>query len=364
MVNNGTPMVIKYWGVRGSIPTPLTKEEIRKKQKQLIGYLISNGQSILSGASDNEIEAFLDTLPFRIGGTYGGNTTCIEVQANDSPLIVFDAGTGIRLLGKELMKNRLFLERPNLNPLSSREQSAKEIDLFFTHCHWDHIQGFPFFDPAFIPDVSINFYGKKDTREHLSDVLRRQQRDPTFPVEWEAMPCKKEYIELPRFNGEPVCLGDATVSYCQLDHPNGGLAYSVEAHTKKFVCATDTEHRDIPDPDIVKLAENADVLYYDTQYTPEEYAGGNPELLTGALHRVKWGHSTYKWAIITALAANVKTVVLGHHEPLRDDEGLVDLRDKAEYFAKNQLKLPENKGKKLEVVMAYEGLEQRLEHNQ
>lgn len=354
----GPSMVIKYWGVRGSIPAPLTTQHIMAKEKVLIEGIIKAGgtQKLFGDKPDPEaIQKYLNSLPLSISGTYGGDTTCLEIQAHNSPLILIDAGSGARALGNVLL-GKLFSGK-NLNPLDSNEERKRSMDLFFTHYHWDHIQGFPFFAPAFIPgDIKllIHFYGKRNAKVRLSHVLQGQQEYPHFPVEWEAMPCEKSYKELGRMAPVDINVGAAIVKYAELDHPDRILGYSIEIDNKKFVCGTDTEHRDVEDPVLCKLANNADILYYDSQYTPEEYSGRK------GISRVRWGHSTYEWAIKTALKANVRIVVLGHHDPSRDDFEMEELEEKAHEYRNSQLKLPENEGKKLEVVVAYQGLEQEL----
>lgn len=350
-------MVIKYWGVRGSIPAPLTTEQIRAKEKKLfsaIRDLMSRGKDGTRFIDENRLDELEGTLGLReltLSGTYGGNTTCVEIQAKDSPLIIIDAGTGIRGLGKSLME--LIFSDKQLNPLNSDESTKRQIHLFFTHYHWDHLQGFPFFGPTFIKGVNINFYGKMDTRKRLSEVLAGQQQYPNFPVEWDDLPCEKEYHEMKRLCREPIHLGKTTIQYQELTHPDSVFAYSFECNGKKFVFASDTEHKDIPDPRLIRLAEGADMLYYDAQYTPEEY-------MDPKFPKLDWGHSTYEWAVRNALAANAKVVVLGHHEPTRDDFDLDKIHERAVAFKNRQLKLPENKGKSLSVAMTYEGLEQRL----
>ena len=364
-MNENISMVVKYWGVRGSVPAPLTPEQIKEKEEALVEKIIADGGTEKLFGNDPEmlktyIKKYLRGLPLSLSGTYGGDTTCLEIQAKDSPLIILDAGTGIRNLGKELTK-RLF-SGSNLNPLNTDENTKKDIHLLFTHYHWDHIQGFPFFAPAFIPGdnkVKIHFYGKKDARKRLSEVLEGQQQYPNFPVVWEDMPCNKEYTELPRLEPHEIPIGKASVVYQELTHPDSVFAYSVEINGKKFVCATDTEHKDSPDPRLVKLVSGADILYYDSQYDPEGYLG-DPKSLTGPLTKFDWGHSTYEWAIRNALAANVRTVVLGHHEPVRDDFKIKELEERASEFSYEQLKLPKNSGKDLKVIMAYQGMEQRL----
>ena len=350
-------MRIKYWGVRGSVPAPLTSEQVWAKQIALLKRI----QKDCFVGERESLEWYLKTLPRSLTGTYGGDTTCIEVQIRDSPLIMMDAGTGARALGQTLI-GRLFGNTHSLNPLNSYLSTARDIHLFFTHYHWDHVQGIPFFGPAFLPGplkVNMHFYGKANVTQRLSDVLKGQQEYPSFPVVWEDMPCGKEYRELSRMEPEEVTIGKARVRHQELTHPDSVFAYSIEAEGKKFVFATDTEHKDRPDPRLVRLARNADILYYDSQYTSEEY-DGDPKSVTGLPAKIDWGHSTFEWAVRNALAAGVKTAVLGHHEPRRDDFGLEELFERALAFRDTQLRLPEHSGKQLEVVLAYQGLEQTL----
>lgn len=357
-------MVIKYWGVRGSIPSPLTTEQVRVKEIALLQQIQRDGGiERLFGASParEAIAEYLQRLPLSISGTYGGNTTCAEVQVKDSPLIMIDAGTGARLLGR-ILAGRLFSSSGNLNPLNTEEEYQRQIHQFFTHYHWDHIQGLPFFDPAFIPGdakIFIKFYGKKDAKVRLSHVLGGQQQYPNFPVVWEDMPCDKDYQELPRLSPFTFKIGQATVTYQELTHPDSVFAYSISLNGKKFVFATDNEHKDVPDPRLVRLAKDADILYFDAQYDPEGYIG-DPKSVTGPLPKIDWGHSTYEWGVRNSLAAGVKALVLGHHEPRRDDFGIELILERALRFRDEQLRLPENEGKKLEIVLASEGLEQRL----
>jgi len=356
-------MIIKYWGVRGSIPSPVTSEQIREKEAALIKKIIADGGiEKLFGArpDDGKIDEYLNSLPLSLSGTYGGDTTCFEIQVKNAPLIMIDAGTGARNLGKVLL-GRLFSAK-NLNPLNTIEKFNKDVYLFFTHYHWAIFRVSRFFAPGFLPGnlrVNINFYGKSNTRQRLSEVLAGQQEYPNFPVVWEDMPCSKNCTELGRLEPNSIQVGEARVTYQELTHPDSVFAYKVEAGGKKFVCATDTEHKDTPDPRLVNLSKDADILYYDCQYTPQEYVG-TPGTLTGALTKFDWGHSTYEWAIKNALAANVKTVVLGHHEPMRNDFQLEELLERALKYRDEQLKLAASEGKKLNVIMGYQGLIQTL----
>lgn len=356
-------MRITYWGVRGSIPSPLTTAQIQEKETALLKRIIADGGlEKLFGANPQPevIRAYLETLPFSLSGTYGGDTTCVEIQTKDSPLIIIDAGTGARALGQTLL-GRLFSGN-NLNPLNHNAETARDIHLFFSHYHWDHVQGIPFFGPAFIAgekQVRMNFYGKADARQRLSDVLKGQQEYPSFPVVWEDMPCGKEYHELSRMTPAEIHLGESTVRNQELTHPDSVFAYAITVGDRKFVFATDTEHKDRPDPRLVQLARDADILYYDSQYTSEEY-DGDPKSVAGLPAKIDWGHSTYEWAVRNALAANVHTVVLGHHEPRRDDFKLEELLGRAIAFRDAQLQLPAHTGKQLQVVLAYQGMTQTL----
>ena len=344
------------------MPAPLSLEAIAAKQLGLVQKIIQDGgtEKLFGAQPPEAVEQYLRTLPFPLAATYGGDTTCIEVQAKNSPLVIIDAGTGIRQLGRVLL-GRLFSDC-HLNPLSSDENSKRDLHMLFTHYHWDHIQGFPFFAPAFIggqKQVNFYFYGKKDTRMLLSEVLKGQQQYPNFPVVWDEMPCAKKYLELNRLYASILNLGQLRISYQELSHPDSVFAYRFDIADKSFVCATDNEHRDIPDPRLVKLARNADILYYDAQYTPEEYQGA-PGVPTGVMPKIDWGHSTYEWGIRNSLVAGVKTLVLGHHDPVHDDFLMEEILQRANDFRDQQLRLPQNQGKTLEVIMAYQGLEQNL----
>ncbi len=354
---------IKYWGVRGSVPSPISDEQVLEKCVSLVMRLAKDGGTeklFGSPIDEQQVLNYLKSLSPALRGTYGGDTSCVEIQAANSPLIIFDAGTGIRHFGKALF-SRMF-GKQNINPLSSNADHARDLHLFFSHYHWDHLQGFPFFGPGFVSGpmkVNISFYGKRNTQQRLSEVLEGQQQCPNFPVDWEDMPCGKTFFELGRLEMEKVQLGDALVTYCELTHPDAVFAYAVEVNGKKFVYATDTEHKDSVDPRLVRLCKGANILYYDSQYTPEEYIG-TPNTLTGPLTKFDWGHSTYEWAVKTALTAGIQEVVLGHHEPLRDDFLLDDLLSRACTFKENMLKLPEFRGGELKVSLAHQGMEQVL----
>lgn len=273
-----------FWGVRGSIPAP--------------------------GPSTVEI---------------GGNTSCVEVRVADQ-IVIFDGGTGLRLLGEKLLQEQ---------PVTAH--------LFFSHVHWDHIQGFPFFVPAFIPGNTFYLYGGRNVSRTLEETLAGQMNYPNFPVTLRDMGSTMVFRDL--HEGEEVLLADGKVKIWGVagNHPNGVFAYRVEYNGRALVYATDTEHYAVHDPKIVALAKNADVFIYDSQYTPEEYAGEG-----GRRPKVGWGHSTMIEGAEIAKIAEVGTFVLFHHDPSQSDAAVREKERRArEVFPRS--------------IAAYEGLEIDLE---
>ncbi len=217
----------------------------------------------------------------------GGNTSCVELDCGGETIIL-DAGTGLRPLGADLVR-----------------RGVGEVHLLLSHFHWDHIQGFPFFAPAYLPDRKVTLYGGA---EDLRGRLAAQMRAPHFPVGLEVMRARLAFV--PVAPGQVFQIGAATVRAAPAKHPNGCLAYRVEHGGASVVYATDTE----PDAggrldeDLAALARGADLLIYDAQYTDDEMAA-----------KRGWGHSTAREGARLAAAAGVKRLVLFHHDPGRDD---------------------------------------------
>lgn len=306
-------MKVRLWGVRGSIPCPGP-----------------------------------DTV------RYGGNTACIELRFEEcNRLIIIDAGSGIRPLGNHLMSNDL----PN-GPINT--------ELFITHTHWDHIMGFPFFTPIFIPGTKLKVYGPVTYEdEGLDTIVGGQLSYRYFPVRQNELAADIQYLALKE---RTMDLGDGIwVTTKYLNHPILCLGYRFEYRGKSFCTAYDTEPfrnvfpTDPEDPDYDELAaeegekaaqeENekvqrflnrADLVVYDSQYTKKEYEK----------NRTGWGHSYYEWVINTAHKAKVKQVLLYHHDPLRTDRELEQL----ETSYKKQIRGQTN----LSIDMAREGMELTL----
>lgn len=270
-------MKIRFWGTRGSIPTP--------------------GQRTVR---------------------YGGNTACVEVRDSTDQLLVLDAGTGLRELG-----------------LTLNGTSPLTVDLFLSHLHWDHIQGIPFFRPAFDPKSTLRLYGPTQHRP-LRELLGLGMDDPFFPVDLDGLPVQLEVHEVE--SGSRRVVGPYTVTATTIFHPAPALAYRIEADGKTIVYATDTEDQSTGRPNpVVDLAGNADALIHDGQFLDADFKAG-------------WGHSTVSSAIDVATRANVKRLILYHHDPDRSDDALDRIGVDAQKRA-NAL------GKGLEVIVAREGME-------
>ncbi len=305
-------MRIKFWGVRGSIPCP--------------GPLTMK---------------------------YGGNTPCIEIRFDDlDRVIIIDAGSGIRELGNYMVGNDL-------------KNGPLKTELFLSHTHWDHIMGFPFFTPIYIPGTHIKVYGPVSyENDTLEDIVGGQLAYRYFPVRQAELAAKIEYIHLKE---QALDLGDGIeLSTKYMNHPLLCLGYCFKYKGKTFSTVYDTEpYRNLfcSDPNdpsydevmyiegeqvvkeqneaIEQFTKGADLLIHDSQYTEEEYLDG----------KLGWGHSTYEYACPAAEHSNVKKLALFHHDPMRTDDQMDELA---------KIHCKPGKYGNTEVVFAREGMEIKL----
>ncbi len=231
---------------------------------------------------------------------FGGNTTCIRI---DGPkrTIIFDAGTGIRELGKDMARDQtLGIERPCI--------------LAFSHFHWDHIQGLPFFIPAYDKrrTFTLSAIGRERYGQDLRTIFETAMQEEYFPVSLEGMGAQIEFMQS---RTDTITAGDAEASVVRHNHPGGAYSYRfISPGGKKVVICTDIEHGDNLDERIIVLASGADLLIHEGQYTPEE------------LKKYKgWGHSSWEQAIEVAERAGVKQLVITHHDPDHDDRTLHEI---------------------------------------
>jgi phosphoribosyl 1,2-cyclic phosphodiesterase len=281
-------MKIRIWGTRGSIPSP--------------GREMSR---------------------------YGGNTTCVEVRLTDNTLIIIDAGTGIRKLGQALIG----------------ETGLKDINLLLTHSHWDHLQGFPFFLPAYSGAYTIRVLGGPLARQSLKKYLAHQMEPPFFPVNFRLLEARFH------FDGSDAVeavgtrrIGGADVTSIPLNHPNGGYGFEIREQGGTFIFLTDNElgfshPGGLSMEEYAERCRGADLVLHDAQYTDEEY-----ERTRG------WGHSTYSAAVSLAAAAGVRRFGLCHHDPDRSDDEL----DALVLKCRHQLRLA---GSEVDCFAVREGME-------
>lgn len=254
---------------------------------------------------------------------FGGNTTCIEILTDGRDRIIFDAGTGIRVLGLKLMQEEF-------------GQGKGVANVFFTHSHWDHIQGFPFFTPAYVGRKDskgnriddycneFNLFGAADVGDRLEATLRGQMDNFYFPVDLNYLSSKINFRTL---KDNRVKIGDTTISAIKLVHPNGVLGYRIEDSKHSVAIATDCEHPSdgTIDQNLLEIARNVDLLIYDGQYTSEEYSPHKFDLPGPG--KQGFGHSTPEEGVRAAKAAGARRLVITHHDPLHYDAKLREMEE-------------------------------------
>ena len=257
---------------------------------------------------------------------YGGNTSCVQVTMDDGTLNIFDCGTGIHELGQELMASG---------------QSPLKGNLLITHTHWDHIQGFPFFVPLFVPGNEWEIYGPGGMGSQLNTTLSGQMSYSYFPIHLEALGATVGFTNLGEgdFN-----LGGAQVEVRYTNHPSLTLAYRLESGGASFVYIPDHEPHSLhpvgappgtppihhEDRSHIDFLEDADLLIHDAQYTEEEYST-----------KIGWGHSPFEKVVDNAIAGRVKRLAFFHHDPMRDDDAMDKLVERARKRAEGADHVPE-----------------------
>jgi len=261
-------MLVKFWGTRGSIPAP----------------------------EPNCMK-------------YGGDTSCVSIHSA-TDILILDAGSGIRKLGASLAEDPLF---------------TGTAYIFLSHSHWDHIQGFPFFQPAFVAGNTFFIHGAFKADRRLQSALKGQMGSIYFPVSLEDLSGSLKFVELVE---EDTIAGNCTVRSRALNHPGGCLGYRISDGSCTVAYCTDTEHRpNGVDEKVIELAKDADLLIYDAQFTPKEYA----------TNRKGWGHSTWQEGVKIAHEANVGKLVLFHHDPYHSDSIIDKIVEEARVFFPNTI---------------------------
>lgn len=310
-------MYVKFWGTRGSIPTSLTSEEIKHKFKRVL-----EGAAGLNLTDESVIDQYLARLPLSLQQTIGGNTTCLEIRSGNQ-LLILDLGSGARVLGLDLMKRGF-------------AQGHQNADILITHTHWDHILGFPFFTPAFIPNNRFTFHSPFPD---LADRLAQQQHPHFFPVSLDYMNAAFEFKLLTP--NEWTQIGNVKIYPMRLSHPGVTYGYRIDNGQSCLVMASDSEYKKVKPEDTEEYVEffrEADLLVFDAQYS-----------LSEMLDKPDWGHSTAMMGAEFAHRAQVKRLALFHHDPTSSDEAVWSTTNQAEAYLMHR-RHP------CEVLVAYDGL--------
>jgi phosphoribosyl 1,2-cyclic phosphodiesterase len=310
-------MNIKFWGVRGSIPTPVSSSRIKSKISAIVEQITPEDLQ-----SPECRERFLAGLPPWLFGTVGGNSPCVSVIFDDNTdCIVFDCGSGLRELGIAQ---------------ASETKKISHFHVFLSHFHWDHLQGLPFFGPGYNPSIKMDFYSPVGG---LEPVLSGQMKHPYFPVNLNAMGSTKTF----HYMEKDVDIQGRTISMKKMNHPGDSYAYCVNENGKRFIYATDTELTSgdfLNNDENTAFFKNADMIVIDCQYTLGE-----------AIEKYNWGHSAFSLAVDFTANWNIKHMVMFHHDPTYDDQKLYGILQSARWY------LERMNIKGIELTLAYEGLE-------
>jgi len=254
-LNNGDRLRIQFWGVRGSTPA---------------------AEAAMTGV--------------------GGNTPCIALNYGLEPVVIIDGGTGLRLLG--------------LN-LNSSDAGLFEASILFSHFHWDHIQGLPFFPPIYSEHARLNLYSGVSAAA-LEQILQNQMRDPYFPIPFSTARSRRHFSQV---TAKGCQIGSLRISPVHLNHPGGATGYRIDSPAGSLIYVSDHEHGvSAVDDRIAEDAAGADLLIYDSQFTPTEYPNFKG-----------WGHSTWLEGTRLAIRAGIKQLLLFHHSPSRTDKDVAEV---------------------------------------
>jgi phosphoribosyl 1,2-cyclic phosphodiesterase len=314
------------WGSCGSLPSPSSSASIRRKVRDAIWGAREHTFKTLP-----EVDAYLDTLPHSAWGTYKANTSCVQIEAGTSDYIFCDAGTGLRDFALTLGNN----------------SSPATYHIFISHLHWDHIQGFPFFSPAYQAGNRIIFHG---FHRETEQAIRTQMDAPCFPVPFEAMQADIEFDI--QDDGASFDIENVHISTIKQQHPGDSWGFSFEQNDKRIVFSSDSEHGPEAHEEnypFVDFFHQADILIFDGQYTYEE---ANNE-------KRYWGHSDHITAIELAARAEVRQLIVFHHEPAYSDRDIENIHQEALQHCKQQVRTKNSNTNDFpqRIELAFDGLE-------
>jgi phosphoribosyl 1,2-cyclic phosphodiesterase len=318
-------MRVKFWGTRGSIPVSMTTWDVRAKIKTAL--LRAATQAPLNAAN---VDAYIDTLGFDVAGTFGGHSSCVQIITDGSEHVILDSGTGIRPLGQSMLAR--------FGPAT-----PQTYHLFMSHVHWDHIMGFPFFTPVYIPGNRIVIHACHAEVEY---AFRRQQGAPSFPVDFDQLGASIEFDVL-----QPNTVYDIAglkISARLQRHAGDSYGWRFEQAGRSVVYSTDSEHQvgdEAERAGIVKFFAGADVVVFDAMYS----------LADAISVKADWGHSSNIVGVELCQAAQAKRLVMFHHEPAYNDTQIQAVLNETRRFEEIT-----RDGPALEVLSAWDGLELAL----
>lgn len=319
-------MLVRFWGTRGSLATPLNAAAVRRKVRAGLIAAIERGLP-----SIEQLDDFIDRdLSFAVAGTFGGNTACVEIDDVGEDYFLCDLGTGVREFGDTV----------TLRPAADRSNTFR---VFLSHLHWDHVMGFPFFAPAYDPGYRIAVYS---CHADVERALRGQHGGPGFPVDFDQLSATIDFHVLePDYSYK---IGGVTVRALKQYHEGDSYGWRFEHDGKVAIYSTDSEHKPnhSPSEDVfVAFFANADLIVFDAMYSLAESISLKQD----------WGHSSNVLGVELALRAGAKRLALFHHDPANDDDALAKVLADARRY--EQLS---RDGSAVQVISAYDGLEVRL----
>ncbi len=318
-------MKLKFWGTRGSIPVSLTAPDVRARL-----ILALRGAVGRRFEQPGEMETYIDGLGFDIAGTYGGHSSCVQIDTGGPQHIILDLGTGVRPLGQHLL-GRFGPAVP------------QTYHVFMSHLHWDHIMGLPFFTPVYIAGNRVVIHS---CHPQVEFALRRQQDAPSFPVRFEQFAATIEFDVMQP--GKAVEIDGTTVVAHLQRHSGDSYGWRFDRGGKRIVYSTDSEHRlddEVERAGFIQFFDHADVVIFDAMYS----------LAEAISVKADWGHSSNIVGVELCHAARARKLVMFHHEPAYDDARISRVLQETQRF--EQITRDEHA---LEVLSAWDGLELNL----
>ena len=316
---------VRLWGTRGSLPVALTAAQVRAKLE-----VVLRAARGLDLQSDAALAAYLDGLPFHQRGTFGGHSSCVEIEPGGAEYVLCDLGSGARAFAQSMM---------------SRHGPGKPqtYHIFMSHLHWDHIMGLPFFLPAYIPGNRLVIHG---CHERLQEAFVRQQGELSFPVDFSVLQQQVQFVTLEP--GRCYQIGELAVTAKKQRHSGDSYGYRFEAGGRTIVYSTDSEHEldnAAETSGFVEFFRAADVVIFDAMYS----------LAEAISVKADWGHSSNVVGVELCQMAGVKHLVMYHHEPAFDDLAIARVLAETQRFEEIT-----RTGEPLRVSAAYDGMEIRL----